>query len=297
MTRRPHHLALAFVLPLVIVAAIACSQPPATPSAAPASAKVTEAPKVAEPTKAPEPTSTAVPTKAPEPTAAPTATKAPATVAKPTDTPAPKAAVDLPSLIGVAQKNDSYSFESTMTLPASSTQKEIKSKGYVRGKEFFRSDGEIGGMQSTMIVDLTTNTAWMITTVGGQKSAMKTDLSGLVESNKQGESPTALFDTLASAKPAGLDTVDGKPAAVFERKDDSLKTTTKSWIWIERGVPLKVEVTGPDSAVTTIMYSNYQFGSQPDDLFKVPADATILDIGALPSVLTPGVNTPVPTKK
>lgn len=133
----------------------------------------------------------------------------------------------------------------------------------------FRSETTVGGMKMVSIIDGTAMTAYQI--VVDQNIAMKVDLSQV----KQAAGVTSDQDPLTDSKLIGLDTIDGKPAIGFEGK--TAAGPMKVWYWIEKGVPLKSEITGSEG-VTVVEYSNYVFAPQPDSLFQLPAGIQVMDL-------------------
>ena len=82
----------------------------------------------------------------------------------------------------------------------------------------------------------------------------------------------------AGTKVVGTDTVDGKPTTIYEYTKDG--NTGKFWIWTEKGVPLKAEITAAGTKVD-MQFTNYKFGVLDASLFDVPKDYTVTDAPAL----------------
>ena len=80
-------------------------------------------------------------------------------------------------------------------------------------------------------------------------------------------------------KVLGTETVDGKSTTVIEYSFSTLgkSTTVKTWIWNEKGIPLKMEsVTETGNVVTTVNteYKNFVFEDIPDSMFELPYEIT-----------------------
>jgi outer membrane lipoprotein-sorting protein len=133
-----------------------------------------------------------------------------------------------------------------------------------------RQETTAQGMDLVMLMDSQTKTALMV--IPAQNSAMKIDFSqAAAQAPAPGDQSGALP---ADAKYVGSETVDGKPASVYESTTGD--TTTKYWMWTERGLPLKIETTTP-RGTTVVEYTNYQFGTQPDNLFELPPGTQVIE--------------------
>jgi outer membrane lipoprotein-sorting protein len=53
--------------------------------------------------------------------------------------------------------------------------------------------------------------------------------------------------------------------------------SVKMWLWEEKGLPLKMEMTAPSGEKTTIEYSNIDLSNIPDSMFEIPAGTTIIE--------------------
>jgi hypothetical protein len=73
----------------------------------------------------------------------------------------------------------------------------------------------------------------------------------------------------------GTETLDGKVCLVVEYTVEG--STTKMWIWKDKGFPIRIESVTPDGTVV-VEYKNIDFGDIPDSEFELPAGVEILEI-------------------
>lgn len=76
----------------------------------------------------------------------------------------------------------------------------------------------------------------------------------------------------------GTETIDGKVCTIIEYtySEKGATVTTKTWIWNQYGIPIKIEATDSTGKKTTMLYQNIVIGDIPDSMFQVPADVTIM---------------------
>jgi len=71
----------------------------------------------------------------------------------------------------------------------------------------------------------------------------------------------------------GNDTIDGKKATVIQYSPHQTRnSTTKVWIWNEKGIPLKTYTTMEKEGIITALeyqYRNYTFSDIPDSTFNL----------------------------
>ena len=211
------------------------------------------------------------------PAAAPTAQPKPAATA--TAAPAPTAANSaINDLIAKVKGIGDYSYDYKFDMSGSP----MSGTAYVKGTKM-RQEVTFGGFKMVMIIDYATKTAYSL--MPDQKMATKVDMSSL-----KGSSPSDLVGSLpANTQEVGSDTVDGKSATVyqFQQRDSS----GKLWIWKDKGVPLKADVTA-SGIKATMEFTNYKFGTLDASLFEVPKDYTVTSVpaaGGSGQVPTPGV--------
>ena len=253
---------IGILAPALIFIASACAQTAIAPTAPPATPA--KPPAAATPQGAPAPTATA-----PSPT-------------KPATTTAPAGGVSITDLANKAKGATEYSFNTKIT----SAGQAVSSKAYVKGTKM-RNEMTVAGQKAVILLDLASKVAY--TLLAEQKMAMKMDFS---QAAANVENPGDKMDSLPSdSKFVGTDTVDGKPAAMYDVP--SSQGTSRMWVWTERGLPLKVETTTP-RGTTVVEYTDYQFGPQPDSLFELPPGTQVVDLPTgIPGILGP---TPAPKK-
>ncbi len=239
---------------------VGCSRAASAPATPPAPPTTTPTAPTAVPTKPAAPT--AVPTKPAEPTK-PATTQA---VAQPTATATVKPAdsVSVADLTARAKANRDYCAELKGLV---SSVELIAAKYFCKGAKI-RIDINVMGLEVVSLIDLDANSAltWDPEGKEGTKSAAAEIVNRLMV-------PRELVANLPTdAKVTGTETVDGKPAAVVEMAG----TTDRYWIWTDKGLPLKGEVTAHDTK-TSLVFTNYKFEAQPDSLFQQPTDLEITD--------------------
>lgn len=251
------------------VATIGCGQqstPPPSPSTAPSKSA------------APSTAASGVPSPAAQqsPAASSPSTNASAS-AKPAGSPS-GASVAASDLVAKAKGTAEYSF----TYKVSGAGEGMSGKTYIKGTKV-RQEASVSGLQTVLLIDTSSKIAY--TLMPNEKVSMKMDFS---QASAQVERPADRTGALSGdVKPSGTETIDGKAAAVFDLTDGQDKG--KYWLWIERGLPLKMETTGP-SGKMTIEYTDYQFVPQPDSLFEVPSGYQTIE---MPTGL-PGLPSGVP---
>jgi len=121
-----------------------------------------------------------------------------------------------------------------------------------------------GGMTTVQLIDYDAKTMYMY--IPDQNMAMKMDISQAVAS------PT---ESIAQYQPVviGTETLDGKVCLVVEYT--AAGTKTKSWIWKEKGFPIRMETAGPQGTMV-IELKNIEFVDIPDSMFQLPAGVPIV---------------------
>ena len=111
----------------------------------------------------------------------------------------------------------------------------------------------------------------MYTYMPVQKTATKTTL----DLSMVPESPITDVSSILDYSPniIGTETIDGKVCTVISY-DEPGTGSIKMWIWQEKGLPLKMEMTA-NGKTTTIDYTNIDFSDIPDSMFLLPDGVTI----------------------
>ncbi|MBI2853709.1 MAG: hypothetical protein HYX87_02150 [Chloroflexi bacterium] len=96
------------------------------------------------------------------------------------------------------------------------------------------------------------------------------------------QSASSQSDLIRRSNPklVGTETVGGIGCAVYEYSIDG--TTTKAWIWKDRGVPIKIESNTPQGK-GVIEFKDYDFSDIPDSEMVLPAGANIIDVPGIPT--------------
>ena len=123
------------------------------------------------------------------------------------------------------------------------------------------------GITTVSIIDQDAKT--MYTYMPAQNMAMKTSYDQAQESATQEAGSITDFNP----KTVGTESIDGKTCLVVEYTDE--QSTTKMWIWRDRGLPVKMEMTTTEGK-TTIEYKNYDFSDIPDSMFELPSGVQII---------------------
>jgi hypothetical protein len=275
----------------LLASTAACAPAPAAPPPAATAVAGAIATPANDPTAAPVATTPPAP---PTPTMPPsTATVPPAT---PTLVPTPSASEIINRAL--ASQPAEFSFDSRLVTETTSTgaKAETQARGFVKDKRY-RVESSQGNQKVTMLLDDGKNELSVLTEVSSKKIALRFSDESLAKSLKmEAETPRTQLERLGkTARQVGTETLDGRPAIIFEAAQPDGKTSSRFWFWTERGVLLREQRAIP-TGKSVIEYSNYQFAAQPDDLFKVPADYQVQDGAAFLAANQPKP-APKPTPK
>lgn len=176
-----------------------------------------------------------------------------------------------------------YSFEQLVTVSGQQVQTmKVAIKGQKTRLEFVQ-----GGESMVMIGNPEQKTAYMI--FPSQKRAMKIPYEQFDTQREQARDPGLLSKEAVTGQLAGTDVVDGKPCDVYIYS--GAYGSSKVWIWKDKGLPLKAEISGSGEKIS-IQYRDMQIGGLPDSLFELPLGTQVLDLGHLP---VPGILPAIPT--
>ena len=150
-------------------------------------------------------------------------------------------------------------------------------KAYYKNNKV-RLEMAAGGQNVIMIADNDAKVAYMY--IPDQNAAMKMSTAQF-QQQQQGNTGDAgaVAQEAEKGKLVGQETVDGKVCDVYEYMTSA--GATKSWIWREKGFPLKSEVTMAQCKVTT-EFKNVSFDPVSDSLFQLPSGVQVTDFGSLP---------------
>jgi hypothetical protein len=128
------------------------------------------------------------------------------------------------------------------------------------------------GQNVVTLIDLDKQTMYMY--MPAENSAIKMNFSNVPKAVTE----EAANITSKSPVVTGTETLDGKVCLVIPYTDSG--TTVKSWIWKEKGLPVRSEVTTKDGT-SVVEFKNFDFSTLDDSLFELPAGAKIMDIGGM----------------
>lgn len=179
----------------------------------------------------------------------------------------------LDKLMANAKGATELSFDMVMTVggdnPVNST-----SKMYISGKKS-RMEMDAMGAKMITIIDAAGD-VYLYDPVNN--TAMKT-----AAPQQEVEAPNAWAEKdSAKMEVVGDEKVDDIDCLVVTSTDGEVET--KMWLRKDIGMPVRVEV--PAQKVV-IEYKNFNIGAQDPALFEIPADATVMDLPAMPQAPTP----------
>jgi len=226
---------------------------PSTTSSAPATTPVSP---VTTSTGTPTTTSSAIPGTTTPVTTTPVVTTSQPTI-EPTET------VDgLDEALGNITGYGSVSYDMVTTGAGESFTTSFWIKG---GK--MRSEMMAEGEQMIMLLDNEARTLYMY--MPDQNMAMKMAYE---------PSDSVVDETLQITQyepvVTGTETLDGKVCLVVEYLSGG--SQVKTWIWKEKGFPLKVETVTTEGKMV-VEYKNISFDNIPDDMFEIPAGVEVME--------------------
>lgn len=133
-------------------------------------------------------------------------------------------------------------------------------------KNKMRTETTMEGQTVINLIDLDAKT--MYSYMPAQNVAMRRDFA---------MAPKPPTENIEKYNPVviGTETIDGKTTIVVEYTAEGVKT--KSWIWKEKGFPIRTETTTAEGKVT-IENRNIEFVDIPDSMFELPAGVQIMQI-------------------
>jgi outer membrane lipoprotein-sorting protein len=141
------------------------------------------------------------------------------------------------------------------------------------------------GPNVVMLINGDTQTMYLYTLA--QNSALKLDFS-------QGpKSASANSNSILQYTPTvvGTETFDGKVCQVIQHSANGV--TTKEWICVEKGLPMRLQATTSRGKSTTD-FKNFHFSDIADDMFELPLGVHLTTLG-LPSGLPTNLPSGFPT--
>jgi len=142
-----------------------------------------------------------------------------------------------------------------------------------RKGEKMRMEGTFEGQSMVYLVDVGEQLAYIY--FPAENTAMKISLGKAQETT--GESPTEQSESVTQYNPVTLGTeiLDGKSCLVIEYTTETEET--KSWVWIEYGLLIRIEST-TDDGILVAELKNIDFSAIADSMFELPAGVRMLEI-------------------
>lgn len=218
-----------------------------------------------------------------------------------TPTPAP---VDLGEILGRAAGIASLKYDQVFSVPAASSET-MTHKMWEKGNKA-RSEGTEGGREVVTIVDRDKQRLYVYVPAENTATSYPLRADTLEQNPWMSFSPRVYSRELANpakweegsfqVKVGGADTVEGKACVVVEYvypEGHGLagKPFYTAWIWIERGIPLRVQIwtlSFPGLFVVDIIpggivieFKNMEFVDIPDSMFELPPGVQITERSGL----------------
>jgi hypothetical protein len=168
-------------------------------------------------------------------------------------------------ILGKLGNVDTIKYDLTMTV----TGQAAVTMTIYQKKNKMREEITVGGVAAAVIINGDTQTSYTYMPALNMATKMTYDSSQMIQGSW--ENTNAIMDYNPTI--VGTESIDGKACTVITW-DIPGEGSAKEWIWIDKGFPLKMEMT--TSGVTTTMeYSNVDFSDIPDSTFELPAGVTI----------------------
>ncbi len=181
---------------------------------------------------------------------------------------------ELADVMKSAREASEMSFEMVSASTSNGKTVNVQGKYWISGKKM-RMEAESNGLKFITIVDANGET-FMYNP--GDKTVMK--LSNMQEKSEMPNQWSEKNDQ-AAYKIVGHEKMDGYDCVVVTVNETD--GTNKMWLRKDIGMPVKMEAKSADESMV-VQYKNYNIGKQADDLFKIPADAKVLNMTAIPDV-------------
>lgn len=171
----------------------------------------------------------------------------------------------LSEMLGMSSKIVSIKYDMLITgpgIPAITTKVWLK-------KNKMRTEMTQQGATAITLIDEDAKTMYVYMPAQNLAVKMPFDLGQVPEA------PTDEAESILdyNAKVVGTESIDGKVCSVVEYT--SGQESVKAWIWQDKGLPIRTEVTS-SAGKTTVEYKNIDFADIPDSMFELPAGVTIM---------------------
>jgi outer membrane lipoprotein-sorting protein len=172
---------------------------------------------------------------------------------------------DLGDILGHGTGFDSVSYVMEITAPGTQT---VTMKVWVEGNKM-RTEMTQQGQTIIYLSNYDTGKAYMY--MPDQNMAYEIDISQTSQPDYESAQDIPDYNYTI----IGTQTEDGKVCLVVEYSYGG--ATVKSWIWKERGFPIRTETTTAEG-MTVIVYKDIDFGGINDSLFELPSGVQIIEM-------------------
>jgi hypothetical protein len=191
-----------------------------------------------------------------------TTTSPAVTTTTPAATTPPSTGIPLSQTLGLAANFPTVKYDMITTIPGQMT---MTVKYWMKSKKVRMEMPDTGIIT---LMDLEAHTMYMYT------EATNTAIKMVFNASKAPENPNNILEYSPSV--VGTETVDGKVCTVIEYTYG--QASTKTWIWNDKGFPVKMEATS-NGVKTTVEWKNFDFSDISDKIFELPEGAEIIEMG------------------
>jgi outer membrane lipoprotein-sorting protein len=184
--------------------------------------------------------------------------------------------VSLEEVLGKAKGLGGYKFDMVLKQTG---EADMTSHMWIEGADM-RWEGSAEGRDMVYILRSAEQVAYMY--LPSQNMAMKynfTKAKGAV-GKSPGEQSEEIGTEYPDAEVLGTEVWDGKTCLVAKGVSDEGDVTTW-WLWIEYGIPVKVEFSPRTGEALVTELRNVEVGDIPDSMFELPAGVQPMEIPAL----------------
>jgi hypothetical protein len=190
-----------------------------------------------------------------------TTTSPTVTTTTPAETTPTNTGIPLSQTLGLAAKYPTVKYDMITTV----TNMEAVTVKYWIKNQKIRIESESYHM--ILLMDFADQTMYMY--LPAQNMATKM----VFDANQAPEAPSTMLEY--SPKIVGTETIDGETCTVIEYTYE--QAITKTWIWNDKGFPLKME-SSASGVTTTIEWKNFDFSDIPDSTFELPDGVQIIGL-------------------
>ncbi len=201
----------------------------------------------------------------PTPTATtPTKTSAPTTTAGKTSPPTTTAGKPLNEILGLSSSITAIKYDMLVSGQGVAATTKVWAK-----KNRMRTEITQQGTNVVTFIDADAKTVYVY--MAAQNLAMKMPFDPAQVPKNPAEDARSIANS--NARILGTETIDSKACSVIEFT--SPQGSVKAWIWQDRGIPIRMEVTS-SAGKTMVEYKNIDFADIPDSMFVLPAGIQII---------------------